>query len=318
MRYNEWFFSVIIPVYNVEKYLSICMESVLKQTFQDYEIILVDDRTPDRAGLLCDEYAARYNNVIVIHHKENGGLSAARNTGIRAAKGKYLLFVDSDDYISHELLERLYEIAVRYGADVIPYYGFSFTEDNKLKENGKLKEYSEEPMTGPEYYKKALYDSNVNISAQKNAVMKKIVQDNGLQFQEGILHEDELWTPMLYACAKRVQVLNYRGYYYRSDNVESITRSSDKAHKRAMDRTKLAEIMSEKFRGKNGKLWEPFHDNIAAQYMYGVYIGFLYRDKDFQVKRLFPLREAKSKKYKYKALLFLLSPRLTCMVRRLK
>lgn len=318
MEYKERFFSVIIPVYNVEKYLPMCMDSVLRQTFQDYEIILVDDRTPDGTGLLCDEYAARHDNVIVIHRKENGGLSAARNTGMRAAKGKYFLFVDSDDYISHELLERLYGIIIRYNADVIPYYGFSFTDNGTLKESGKLKEYSAEPMTGPEYYGKALYDCNVNIGAPKNAVSKKLVQDNHLQFQEGILHEDELWTPMMYACAKRVQVLNYRGYYYRSDNTESITRSSNKAHKRSVDRTKLAEIMSERFQGMNGKLWKPFHDNIAAQYMYGVYDDSLYKDRNFQVKRFFPMREAKSIKYKCKAFLFFLSPSLACMLKRLK
>ena len=95
--------SVIIPVYNVEKYLARCIDSVLRQTYHNFEIILVDDGTPDRSGEICDEYAAKDARISVIH-KENGGLSSARNAGIEAAKGQWLQFVDSDDYIADLLM----------------------------------------------------------------------------------------------------------------------------------------------------------------------------------------------------------------------
>lgn len=90
-------FSIIVPIYNVEKYLRCCVDSVLAENFSDYEMILVDDGSPDGCGKICDEYADKYPHIKVIH-KENGGLSDARNAGIRAAKGDYLIFLDSDDY----------------------------------------------------------------------------------------------------------------------------------------------------------------------------------------------------------------------------
>ncbi|MDT6814838.1 glycosyltransferase, partial [Enterococcus faecium] len=93
--------SIIVPVYKVEKYLRKCVDSILAQTFTDFEVILVDDGSPDNSGKICDEYAEKDNRVRVIH-KENGGLSSARNAGIDVARGKYLGFVDSDDYIDED------------------------------------------------------------------------------------------------------------------------------------------------------------------------------------------------------------------------
>ncbi|WP_240640583.1 glycosyltransferase family 2 protein [Neisseria meningitidis] len=90
-------FSIIVPIYNVEKYLRCCVDSVLAENFADYEMILVDDGSPDGCGKICDEYTGKYPHIKVIH-QENGGLSDARNAGIRAAKGDYLIFLDSDDY----------------------------------------------------------------------------------------------------------------------------------------------------------------------------------------------------------------------------
>ena len=92
------FLSVIIPVYNVEKYLHQCIDSVLRQTYNDYEVILVDDGTPDNSGKICDEYAKKDIRITVIH-KTNGGISSARNAGLDIATGDYIMFVDSDDYL---------------------------------------------------------------------------------------------------------------------------------------------------------------------------------------------------------------------------
>ena len=100
--------SVIIPVYNVEKYLSDCVESVLRQTYTDLEIILVDDGSKDASGRICDDYAKQDLRVRVIH-KQNGGLSSARNAGIESANGQYLYFLDSDDWIAENAIELLYE-----------------------------------------------------------------------------------------------------------------------------------------------------------------------------------------------------------------
>lgn len=104
MKYNNPFFSVIIPIYKVEKYLETCLDSVCNQTFDDYEIILIDDGSPDRCPQICDQYSKKYDNVKVIH-KKNEGLVKARKTGVQEAKGSYIVFVDSDDWIELDMLE---------------------------------------------------------------------------------------------------------------------------------------------------------------------------------------------------------------------
>ena len=112
--------SVVIPVYNVEEYLRRCVDSVLAQTLSDLEIILVDDGSPDHCPEICDEYAAEYDNIQVIH-KPNGGLASARNAGMKAATGQYLFFLDSDDWLDDEGLERLYLCAEEYQVDFVRY-----------------------------------------------------------------------------------------------------------------------------------------------------------------------------------------------------
>lgn len=109
--------SIIVPVYNVEKYLEKCVRSILAQTFTDFELILVDDGSPDSSGAMCDQFAKQDERVKVIH-KENGGLSDARNAGIEIATGEYLGFIDSDDYIADDMYELLYTNIVKEDADL--------------------------------------------------------------------------------------------------------------------------------------------------------------------------------------------------------
>ena len=110
--------SVIIPIYNVEKFLPRCLDSVLNQTFKDWQAILVDDGSPDKSGKIADSYAKRDKRFVVIH-KKNGGVGGARNIGVKHAKGKYIMFMDSDDYLHHQFMEILYNFAERYGADIV-------------------------------------------------------------------------------------------------------------------------------------------------------------------------------------------------------
>ena len=109
--------SVIVPVYKVEPYIRKCVDSILGQTFSDIQVILVDDGSPDQCGKICDEYAKQDNRVEVIH-KENGGLSDARNAGIPYAKGEYIIFLDSDDYIENDMFEYMYTRIKDSGADM--------------------------------------------------------------------------------------------------------------------------------------------------------------------------------------------------------
>ena len=109
--------SIIVPVYNVEKYLRKCVDSILNQTFKDFELILVDDGSIDTSGKICDEYNLKDNRIKVIH-KENGGLSSARNAGLDIAQGEYIGFVDSDDWIELDMYEELYKICKENDTDV--------------------------------------------------------------------------------------------------------------------------------------------------------------------------------------------------------
>ena len=109
--------SIIVPVYKVEKYLKKCIDSILNQTYKNYELILVDDGSPDCCPIICDNYAEKNDRVIVIH-KQNGGLSDARNTGIAIAKGDFICFVDSDDYVSEDFCELLLNAVLKSNADM--------------------------------------------------------------------------------------------------------------------------------------------------------------------------------------------------------
>ena len=110
--------SVIVPVYNVEKYVARCIESILNQTYTNIELILVDDKTPDNSGKICDEYALRDERIRVIHREKNGGLSAARNSGLEVCNGEYVTFVDSDDFLHHTAVSVMYKNLSEYNADV--------------------------------------------------------------------------------------------------------------------------------------------------------------------------------------------------------
>ncbi|WP_240733057.1 glycosyltransferase family 2 protein [Jeotgalibacillus sp. S-D1] len=109
--------SIIVPIYKVEKYLSKCLDSILQQTFKKFELILVNDGSPDKCGEICEEYANKDKRVVVIN-KNNGGLSEARNYGLDLAKGDFIGFVDSDDWIEPDMYETLYNICIEYGADI--------------------------------------------------------------------------------------------------------------------------------------------------------------------------------------------------------
>ena len=125
--------SIIVPVYKVEKYLKRCVDSILTQTYQNMEVILVDDGSPDNCGAICDRYKETDNRVVVIH-KKNGGLSDARNAAIPLAKGEYISFIDSDDWVSSYYVEHLYEAVAKCDADI----GISWFE-NVFEEKGFVK-----------------------------------------------------------------------------------------------------------------------------------------------------------------------------------
>ena len=131
--------TLAIPVYNMEQYLPRCMETMLAQTCQDFEILLVDDGSTDNSGQMCDDYAAKHSDFIRVVHKENGGLSSARNAGIDAAKGKYINFPDPDDWVEPDYVEKLLEYRQQFDADLVCTGYFVDTENNCVPAKQDLK-----------------------------------------------------------------------------------------------------------------------------------------------------------------------------------
>lgn len=309
------FFSVIIPVYNVEKYMHQCVKSVLEQTYTNFEIILVNDGSTDGSGKICDEYGSENEKIKVIH-KKNGGLSSARNSALKVASGDYVLFVDSDDYIARNSLEKFQDIIKEKKPEVIAAYSNKFTEDGNVTQGMPYRKNMDEILNGKEYYHRALYQQRLMVGAPYYITKRSIICENGLAFTEGLLHEDELWTPILLLHTKKIVDMKFRFYYYRHDNMNSITRNPEYRKRRALCRVKISNLLSKAVKEYEGKDVDSFHDNISAQYMYAVYYGSLF--EDIAIDRLFPIKHARAFKYRIKALLFLISPKFACKMRTFK
>ena len=202
--------SVIIPVYNVEKYLERCIDSVLRQTFEAYEILLIDDGATDASGMICDEYASKYANITVIH-KANKGLSDARNVGIDKAKGEYIYFLDSDDYIIPKCLEILYSNIKECDAE-LSCGGFGLFDDEHPADDtivgkNKLLKCTGEKACIELLYGKEFYTSSCNI-----LIKTSIAKEN--LFQVGKYHEDEMTTFRYFLDSSLVVKTSARTYYY--------------------------------------------------------------------------------------------------------
>lgn len=228
-------FSITVPVYNVEIYLKDCIESILKQSFDDYEILLIDDGSTDRSGLICDEYASLYSRITVIH-KGNGGLSDARNVGIKNAKGEYLVFIDSDDYIDIDSLEKFDEqIEKSNQPDLL------ITQMKKIYEESNTIKYMDHKMSTElvrsdlkeEIIKYMFTKSNNLWPSVRYIVKRSFVEENDIKFQVGYMHEDLDWTSKIFLFANSFSVSDIYWYNHRMSRKGSIT--STKNSKRTLD-----------------------------------------------------------------------------------
>lgn len=207
--------SVVVPVYKVEDYLKRCVDSLLAQTYQDFELILVDDGSPDNCPGMCDEYAQKDCRIKVIH-KENGGLSDARNAGIDIAKGSWLTFVDSDDYLHPDMLQVLYNAAVDNDAEISVCCHVR-TRGEPLTE---LAVGAERKVLSPKVY--YTMDSNGATSACAKLFHRGLFE--AIRYPKGKLHEDAFTTYRLLFQCERIAWVNWGGYGYYT-NPDSITRT---------------------------------------------------------------------------------------------
>lgn len=207
-------FSIIVPVYNVEKYLNECVDSILSQTYTDFELILVDDGTKDNSGVICDEYAQKDARVKVIH-QENAGQAVARNTGTDIAQGEYVLYLDSDDYIcDNEFLSKLSQ-KTKDKTEVILFGYKKFFESNKSF--GKdVCEYPSLQGESPEKVIALLLQSDMYMGCPWNKTIRRaFLEQNQIRFVPGMISEDSDWYLQVVTRAKTYDSVNEAFVVYR-------------------------------------------------------------------------------------------------------
>lgn len=202
--------SVIVPIYRVESYLPGCLDSILNQTFRDLEVILVDDGSPDRCGAICEEYAKQDSRIRVIH-KENGGLSSARNAGLDIAEGEYVAFVDSDDTVTLDCYEKLFRCAEKYDADLVCGGRWDVSQSTGERVPGLCPE-KEEVVSGVELIRRIFTWENLDSAAWDKLYRRELL--DGIRYPLGVWSEDVPTTYRIALRAKKAVLCPERVYCY--------------------------------------------------------------------------------------------------------
>lgn len=221
--------SVIVPVYKVEKFLPFCVQSILAQTCSDWELILVDDGSPDRCGEICEQFARQDGRIRALH-KENGGLADARNAGTAVAQGEYITYIDSDDWVAPQLLERLLEQAKITGADVVVCDMAKTDSEEMTFENTNA---GPKSFTGPQAMEAMLYQTGFDTSAWGKLFRAELCQKN--LFPKGRLYEDLFTIYKMLFAAQTVVYLPQVLYAYRKNPDSIMYRKFDRRNLDELD-----------------------------------------------------------------------------------
>lgn len=257
--------SIVLPIYNVENYLKKCIETVLNQTYTNIEILLVDDGSTDHSGAICDEFEKKDKRIKVIH-KSNGGLSDARNTGLKQANGKYISFIDSDDYVSEKYVEELYYLIKKNEAQI------AVCNFQRVKEDGQVissEDIKSETLSSKEVLEK-LNDKKfypVSIVAWNKLYDIKLFEN--ILYPIGKLHEDEYTTYKLYYEAKKIVVTSSVLYYYRTVQTSITNRNFNKT------RLDVLEALEERMRFFKEKNEKKLYELSLIQYESVLMIHYL-------------------------------------------
>ncbi|MCR5721790.1 MAG: glycosyltransferase [Lachnospiraceae bacterium] len=273
--------SVIIPIYNIKDYIERCLSSVINQSYTNLEILAVDDGSPDESGLIAEEFAKKDSRIRVIH-RENGGLSEARNAGLNCATGDYIFFLDGDDWLDRHALENLVRIASVHSADIVA-CGIS-----KVWEDGREERWTSEApgiWDGKESILQMIKSVNV-CSVAWNKLYRAGLW-NGISFPEGCLHEDEYTIyKLLYKSQKVVYIPDaYYKYLQRDSGIMggAVSERGDDYLEALRNRMDFFEANGER----------KLHDASLLQYL--EYLKYLYRESDDEYKRKIWSNEYNSK-----------------------
>lgn len=226
------FLSLIIPVYNVEKYLDNCIKSVIIHNPKKLgiEIILVDDGSTDNSGNLCDEYAEDYEYIIVVH-KKNGGLSSARNEGIKHATGQYIIFMDSDDWWNPDVdLNNVINFVKAHNqTEMFLFTAYDYFENDGYYMRKDHKNLRSLKTTSPkDYYESLLKNGNLEVAAYTKIFLRTFIQNNSLTFRKHLLSEDNEWMMRVLRKVKKIEIIDEPLYIYRMHREGSISNSIKK------------------------------------------------------------------------------------------
>ena len=283
--------SIIVPIYKVEKYLRKCVDSLLSQdlTEEEYEIILVDDGSPDNCGAIADEYAAKHPNIRAIH-QENGGLSVARNTGIDAARGEYIQFVDSDDYLEPNVLKGLVDKMDAENLDVLRFDYQNVNEAYEVfqpyKDVKPFVDLRDEVCDGLTFLNERL---GYACYAWQFIIRTDCINKQGLYFKPGIYFEDTEWTPRMLASAKRCNSTDTVVYNYllRSGSITGAV-SVEKKRKVLKDKISLLGSLDSQARSVEDARW---HKGMEASTVLSI---LTLVSSDFYNERKSVIKEIKS------------------------
>lgn len=301
------FLSIIVPVYNVEKYVDKCLESLTDQDIDDYEILVVNDASTDFSLDRIKYWEQKNNKIKVIDKPLNSGLSDTRNVGIKNASGEYIMFIDSDDYIDNDSLKKFKDIVIMHSPDII-YFGSINEFDNKTSTIQYMyKSPHNKLYEAREFMLYELMHRNLSIPACFAMYKKSLLVDNNLWFDVGLLHEDVRWSPQILYKANRVYTLGYPIYHYliRTGSISH----SKKRKKHGTDQMetckfliKYADQIDEK------KIREYMKNYVAMTYMKAIATCELVKYKDVIIDRVFPLKHTITVVDSIKAIIFFLSP----------
>jgi len=238
----EIFISVVVPVYKVENYLDRCIKSLLNQIYNNFEIILIDDGSPDQCPIMCDRYSKIYSNIRVIH-KENGGLSDARNIGTKEARGNFITYVDSDDFVPDNYLKVLVDGIIKYHADIsVARIKQFYSMDSKQFKNKRKHDIV---LGKKSALVDMLYQNKLDTTACGILLPARLAKS--IPFPYGKYHEDELTTYKYYTSVKKIVIMGNTSYYYFQRN-ESIMHMFGQASIDELDAAdNLVEVCKEKW-----------------------------------------------------------------------
>lgn len=257
--------SIIVPVYNVEHELSRCVDSILNQSYTNIEVILVDDGSTDRCPSICDAFVMKDRRVRVIH-KPNGGLSSARNAGLREASGEWILYVDSDDYILNDSCERLFAVGAKYDCDIVSADAIrEFNGGREYMVHGSLADGKCYPSR--DFIIKTVKPCEWYAPAWLNLYKRSFLIENNLFFVEGLLHEDMEMQPRVFLAAKTVAYCAYPFYRY-VDRASSIMNAS-KVDERVTAMEWIYSNWKSKFEAiEDGELARALNGHLAKCYLH--------------------------------------------------